>query len=152
MDDRLKVTSTTRRTIMIMDHPISEVGDKNAVQIILPQNQIKRKSDIYIMQLGYTHGVCKKGFYIVIISTTKEAKTFDEDMAVALEIVGKPLFRFDSEEVMYEDAGNKNDGIFVTQSLDATSHFESSAEDVCRLYQKITGKEVDLTVKEKKEE
>jgi len=32
------------------------------------------------MQLGATHGVCKKGFFIVIISTTKEKENFDEDM------------------------------------------------------------------------
>lgn len=101
------------------------------------------------MQLGYTHGVCKKGFFIVIISTTKEKSTFDEDMQVAFEMVGKPLFRFDSEEVMYSDAEGKDDGIFVTQSLDATSHFESSAEDVCKVYKAITGKEVDLNVQEK---
>lgn len=103
------------------------------------------------MQLGYTHGVCKKGFFIVIISTTKEKETFDEDMQVAFEMVGKPLYRFDSEEIMYEDANNKNDGIFVTQSLDATSHFESSAEDVCKIYKAITGKDVDLNVPEKAE-
>lgn len=31
MEDRLKQTSVTRRSILIMDHPIKEVGDKNAV-------------------------------------------------------------------------------------------------------------------------
>lgn len=36
LNDRLKQTSVTRRTICIMDHPIKEIGDKNAVQIILP--------------------------------------------------------------------------------------------------------------------
>lgn len=114
MDDRLKQTSVTRRSICIMDHPIKEIGDKNAVQIILPQNQIKRNSDVYIMQLGYTHGVCKKGYFIVIVSTTKESNSFDEDMKVAFELIGKPLYRFDTEEVMYQDSKSKDDGIFVT--------------------------------------
>ena len=52
---------------------------------------------------------------------------------------------------MYEDALNKNDEIYVTSSLDATSHFESSAENVCKIYKAITGKEVDLNVQEKTE-
>lgn len=81
----------------------------------------------------------------------KEKATFNEDMAVAFDIVGKPLYRFDTEEIMYQDAKGKDDGIYITQSLDATSHFESSAENVCQVYRAITGKDVDLNVEEKKE-
>ena len=36
--NRLKQTTVTRRTICIMSQPIKDIGDKNAVQIILPQN------------------------------------------------------------------------------------------------------------------
>lgn len=103
------------------------------------------------MQLGATHGVCKKGFFIVIISTTKEKENFDEDMQEAFDIVGKILYRFDIEEEMYE-AKDYSDNIFITSSLDATSHFESSAEDVCNVYKAITGKELDLTLPQKIEE
>jgi len=46
---------------------------------------------------------------------------------------------------MYE-AKDYSDNIFITSSLDATSHFESSAEDVCNVYKAITGKELDLTL------
>lgn len=99
------------------------------------------------MQLGSTHGVCKKGFYIVIISTTKEKENINEDMGIAFDLVGKILYRFDIEETMYE-ANAYKDNIFVTASLDATSHFESSAEDVCRVYQAMNGKEIDLTLPE----
>lgn len=94
--------------------------------------------------------MCKKGFFIVIISTTKEKEKFDDDISIALEMVGKILYRFDIEEVMYE-AVNYNDNIFITNSLDATSHFESSAENVCQVYKAITGKELDLTLPEKVE-
>lgn len=31
------------------------------------------------MMLSDTHGVCKKGFYVAIISTTKEAESIEED-------------------------------------------------------------------------
>lgn len=98
--------------------------------------------------MGATHGVCKKGYYIVIISTTKEKESVEEDMSVAFELVGKILHRFDIEEVMYE-AKDYSDNIFITSSLDATSHFESSAEDVCKVYEAMTGKQLDLTLPEK---
>jgi Rab GDP dissociation inhibitor len=98
--------------------------------------------------MGATHGVCKKGYYIVIISTTKEKESVEEDMKVAFELVGKILHRFDIEEVMYE-AKDYSDNIFITSSLDATSHFESSAEDVCKVYEAMTGKQLDLTLPEK---
>lgn len=113
LENMLKKTSITRRTICITDHPIKSVEDCNAVQIILPQNQIKRNSDIYIMQLSTNHGVCKKGFFIIIISTTKESGTFDEDMKVAFELVGPILYRFDIEEQMYEPK-EYSDNIFIT--------------------------------------
>ena len=37
------------------------------------------------------------------------------------------------------------DGLFVTRSYDATSHFETSVDDVLELYTKITGETLDLT-------
>lgn len=80
-----------------MDHTIPNVGDNKAVQIILPQNQINRKNDIYIMMIGSSHGVSKKGYNIVIISSIKESKTFDEDFQIAFKLIGDYRVRFDTE-------------------------------------------------------
>jgi Rab GDP dissociation inhibitor len=145
MEDLLIKTSVTRRCICILDHPISGLEKTNAVQLILPQNQTKRNTDIYIMMLGDKHGVCKKGFYLAIISTTKEKENVEEDLKVAFEIVGSIKYRFDLEETMYSPKEYK-DNIFITSSLDATSHFESSSEDVMKVYKAMTGKELDLTI------
>lgn len=49
------------------------------------------------------------------------------------------------EETMYESTGNK-DNIYVTATLDATSHFESSSNDVVKIYKEITGKDLDLSM------
>lgn len=72
-------------------------------------------------------------------------------MKVAFDILGDIMYRFDSEEIMYSPKEYKDD-LFITESLDATSHFESSAEDVCNIYKAINGKELDMTLPEKKEE
>ena len=52
-------------------------------------------------------------------------------------------------ETRYECDDYKDD-IFVTATLDATSHFESAAEDVEKIYKSLTGKELDLTLPESK--
>ena len=49
---------------------------------------------------------------------------------------------------MYSATDYKND-IFVTSTLDATSHFESSAKDVEKIYFSMTGKKLDLNIEEK---
>lgn len=48
---------------------------------------------------------------------------------------------------MYD--GISRDNLFVTNTLDETSHFESAAIDVERIYKEITGKDLDLTLPEK---
>lgn len=37
-----------------------------------------------------------------------------------------------------------NDGVYISNSFDATSHFESETENVLSLYKQITGKDLDL--------
>ncbi len=52
---------------------------------------------------------------------------------------------------MYAPVSYK-DNIFVTKTLDATSHFESASQDVVNIYKALTGKELDLELPEPKEE
>jgi len=60
------------RCICIMDHPIPNTNNVPSVQIIIPQRQTGRKSDIYVMMVSSVHNVCKKGYYVAIISTNVE--------------------------------------------------------------------------------
>jgi len=40
--------------------------------------------------------------------------------------------------------GKPKDGLFISDTFDATSHFENETENVLRLYTEITGKTLDL--------
>jgi len=40
--------------------------------------------------------------------------------------------------------GDISDGLVISDSFDATSHFENETENVLQLYKKITGKDLDL--------
>jgi len=145
--NRIKEVSTTIRCICIMKNKIPNTGDCSAVQIIIPQKQTGRKSDIYIMQIGPEFGVCKSGYYLAICSTTAETKTVDEDLKIAYEIIGPVLYKFITKETVYESATKDYpSNWFVTSTLDASSHFESAADNVMEIYKSITKKDLDLNI------
>lgn len=39
--------------------------------------------------------------------------------------------------------------MFVTSTLDSTSHFENAAKDVEKIYEAMQGKKLDLNIEEK---
>lgn len=41
-----------------------------------------------------------------------------------------------------------SDKCFISKGYDATSHFETTVEDVLSMYRRITGKDLDLTAKD----
>lgn len=46
--------------------------------------------------------MCKKGYYLAIISTTPEKKDHDEDLKAAFDLLGGVKYKFYSESVMYQ--------------------------------------------------
>jgi len=140
------------RVICILDHPIPNTGNSNAVQIIIPQKQTGRKSDIYIMMIGPSHGVCKKGFYLAIISSTSESPNVEQDLKIAFDTIGPIKYKFVTEEVMYTPvSGEAVNNWYITNTLDPTSHFESAADNVIAIYKAITGKDIDLNIENMQE-
>jgi len=70
-----KVRKTGQRVIRamcILNHPVPNTDNLDSLQLIIPQNQLKRKNDIYVAVLSSSHFVCPKGHYIAIISTVIE--------------------------------------------------------------------------------
>jgi Rab GDP dissociation inhibitor len=58
----------------------------------------------------------------------------------AFDLVGKIREKFVRISERYEAIKNYGDGVFISNSFDATSHFESETENVLSLYKQITGK------------
>jgi len=142
-----KVSSAGRviRCICIMDHPIPGTKDIPSIQIIIPQRQVHRKSDIYIMMVSSVHQVCKAKYYIAIISGTVETDNPEKELEPAFALIGAIKEKFVTVSEVWVPTTDIKDGVVITKSLDATSHFESATEDVLELYKKITGKNLDLT-------
>jgi Rab GDP dissociation inhibitor len=63
------------------------------------------------------------------------------------------MVRFVDIKDIYEpvDDGTK-DGIFVSKSYDATSHFETTCVDVKSIYKRLTGNDLKIEGKVKKNE
>lgn len=59
--DRVRKKGKVVRCICLMDHPINNTKDALSTQIIIPQKQVGRNSDIYVSLVSYTHQVAAKG-------------------------------------------------------------------------------------------
>ena len=150
--NKVKSIGKVIRRICILDHPIPKTNDVASCQIILPQKQINRKNDIFIAVLNFTHCVCKKGYYLAIISTMAETDNPIEEIKPAMEVIGPVLEQFDKISDIYHPIDTSFKGnIYITSSFDPQSHFENDTDNVIEIYEKITGAKLDLNLEEEGE-
>jgi len=137
------------RAICVLKHPIPETDDSDSCQIIIPQNQVGRRNDIYIAMVSSTHNVCAKGIHIAIVSTIVETDKPELEIAPGLKLLGPIHDKFVSISPVYTPTSTgREDNIFVTRSYDATSHFETVVDDVKDVWKRVTGKDLVLEKKE----
>jgi len=153
--DRVHTTGKVVRAICILNHPVPNTGDAESAQIIIPQKQVGRHSDIYISIVSGGNNVAPKGKWIATCAATVENPSGEplKELGPALSLLG-PI---EEQFVYVADIQEPNDDgreskIFISKSYDATSHFETTIDDVADMYRRITGKELDLTPMEQKEE
>jgi len=134
------------RCICLLDHPIPNTKDALSTQIIIPQKQVNRKSDIYVSVVSYTHQVAAKGWFVAMVSTTVESATPEEEIRPGLALLGPVKQKFVTVSDYFEPV---NDGtqsqIFISSSYDATTHFETTCLDVLDIFKRGTGEEFDFT-------
>jgi len=92
--NKVKKVGQVIRIICILDHPIPHTNDVDSVQIIIPQKQVNRKSDIYIGMISNSHFVAAKGKYIAIVSTTVETDAPEKECEPGLKLLGPVLDRY----------------------------------------------------------
>lgn len=135
------------RAICILGAPIPHTKDAPSCQIIIPQKQLRRRNDIYVSMVSSTHCVAYKGKYIAIVSTTVETANPEAEIEPAIRLLGPIEQKFVSvSELCVPTDNGTTDKVFVTESYDPLSHFESATDDVLRLWQNITGAPLDLTI------
>lgn len=150
--NKVRQQGSVVRTICFLDHPIPNTNNSESCQVIIPQKQCGRKSDIYISCISAPHNVCAKGKYIAIASTTVETNDPERELTPAFNLLGSIIEKFTSVSPMFVPTDDgRNDKCFVSTSYDATSHFETTCADILDIYKRVTGKDVDLSPPEKKE-
>jgi len=142
---KAKVYGTLLKAICILDHPVEKTDNSDSLQLIIPQSQIGRQNDIYIAVVSSVHAVCPKGYYIAIVSTIAEGDSNHHlELQPGIDRLGKTLETFMGPPIpLYEPLeSGKKDGIFLSKSYDATSHFETTTDDIRDLYHRATGEEL----------
>eukprot|EP00345_Euplotes_harpa_P017515 CAMPEP_0168340182 /NCGR_PEP_ID=MMETSP0213-20121227/13908_1 /TAXON_ID=151035 /ORGANISM="Euplotes harpa, Strain FSP1.4" /LENGTH=456 /DNA_ID=CAMNT_0008346363 /DNA_START=12 /DNA_END=1382 /DNA_ORIENTATION=+ len=135
------------RSICILDHPIPDTHDATSCQIIMPQKQTGRNSDIFVNMVSYAHAVCAQGLYVAMVSTNVETSEPEEEIVPALNLLGPILEQFTMISDIYVPVHDGTDSnLYVTESYDPTSHFESASNDVLSIYKRIFGEDYDLTI------
>jgi Rab GDP dissociation inhibitor len=144
--EKVRETGKLVRAICILKHPIPNTDNSDSVQLIIPQNQVGRKHDIYIAEVSGAHNVCAKGVHIAQVSTVVETSTPELELRPAMDLLGPIYDKFVSISSLEEPIGQgEEDNIFITRSLDATSHVETIVEDVRDVWRRATkGKELVL--------
>lgn len=146
---KTRVTSQMVRAVCIMSHPVPQTDNSSSCQVILPQKQVGRRSDIYISALGNEMRVAPPGKFVAMVSTTLESPDPSKDVAPGVQLLG-PLDDVFMEVVDVHEPleDGRRDRCFVSRGYDATSHFETTVDDVLDMYTRITGRVLDLSSKE----
>ncbi len=140
------------RAICILDHPIPNTNNSHSGQIFIPKTQLNRKnginlfkSDITLTFLNHNFFICKKGFYVVFISTLCETSEPEKEIAPAISLIGNPVETFISVSDLWEsNEKSVGENVYVTSSLSAESDFEKDIQEVLNIYRNITGKDFEI--------
>ena len=125
---KVQVVGHLLKAICILNHPVPNTDNSDSAQIIIPQSQVGRKSDIYIAIVSSAHAVCPRGYFIAIVSTIAETSANHHlELRPGLERLGKIEEQFMGPAIpLYEPLeSGVNDNVFISKSYDATSHFET---------------------------
>ncbi|KAK0081664.1 hypothetical protein PV325_011780 [Microctonus aethiopoides] len=145
VSDRVEKVGQVVRAICLLSHPIPGTNDALSTQIIIPQKQVNRKSDIYVSLVSYTHQVASKGWFIAMVSTTVETSNPELEIKPGLDLLGPIAQKFVSISDYLQPTDNGLDSqIFISTSYDATTHFETTCMDVLDIFKRATGEEFDF--------
>ena len=144
--DRVQKKGRVIRCICLMDHPIPNTRDALSTQRIIPQKQVGRNSDIYVSLVSFTHQVAAKGWFVAMVSTTVETDDPEMEIRPGLDLLGPIKQKFVSISGYFVPTDNGLDSqIFISETFDATTHFETTCLDVLDIFKRGTGEEFDFS-------
>ncbi|KAI3876525.1 hypothetical protein MKX03_030342 [Papaver bracteatum] len=159
LPDKVKKVGRVARTICIISHPILNTCDSHSVQVILPQKQLGRKSNMYLRNVQIIVDVGTSSVALMrtmlhqkentlLLYQLKQKLTISRQNCILESnyldlLIKKKIDTYDRYEPTNKDI---DENCYISTSYDATTHFESTVTDVIAMYSRITWKELDLTV------
>lgn len=149
-----KPTGKVVRAIALLDQPIAGAEGANSFQVIFPAAQVARQNDLYLFCCGADHKVAPVGRFVAFLSTTVEGSaegmtakaTAERELAAGLQLLSSATrIFFDVYDLMSPLKDGKTDHVYLSESFDATTHFETAITDVMGMYKRITGADLVLT-------
>lgn len=143
--DQVKKVSQVVRAVCILKHPIQKAGNTSSFQLIIPANQVGRKHDIYVGVLSNQNQVSAKDYYLGFVSTTVESGNPEEELKAGLDLLQPIEHKFVTvKDVYHPKDDGKESQVFISKSYDATSHFETTCEDIKDIYKRIHNEDFDF--------
>jgi len=143
--DRVKKVGQLVRAICILKHPVAKANNLPSFQLIIPANQAGRQTDIYVAVLSNQNQVAAKNYYLGFVSTTVETKNPEAELQLGLDLLSPIEQKFVTvKDIFHPLDDGKDSQIFVSKSYDATSHFETTCEDIKSIYERIHGEAFDF--------
>ena len=100
----------------------------------------------WVQRVSCSHNVAAQGKYIAFVSTTVETGTPEAELEAGIRLLGPILEKFVIVSDIHEPLSDgKADNTFISTGYDATSHFESTIDDVLSMYTRITGDTLDVS-------
>ncbi|MGH0135587.1 UNVERIFIED_CONTAM: hypothetical protein FKN15_008642 [Acipenser sinensis] len=122
---------------------LEPIDHNNNLVSQVPSNQ--PRIDIYVCMISYAHNVAAQGKYIAIVSTTVETSEPEKEIEPALELLEPIDHKFVAISDLYESTDDGSESqIFSSRSYDATTHFETTCNDIKDIYKRMTGSDFDF--------
>ena len=86
--DKVKKVGSVVRIICFLNHPIPNTNNSDSVQLVIPQNQVKRQHDIYVAAVSSAHNVCAKDYFVAIVSTIVETANPEKECEAGIALLG----------------------------------------------------------------
>jgi len=151
--DKCRRQGRVVRAIALLSQPLANTNDAPSCQVILPAAQVGRKNDLYLFCCGFSHKVAPQGRYVAFLSSNVEGDSegmsaeavAQRELSAGLSLLTSVVRIFyDVYDLMVPVASGVDDKVFISESFDPTSHFETAITDVLAMYKRITGSDLVL--------
>eukprot|EP00003_Mantamonas_plastica_P030691 TRINITY_DN771_c0_g2_i2.p1 TRINITY_DN771_c0_g2~~TRINITY_DN771_c0_g2_i2.p1 ORF type:complete len:367 (-),score=126.60 TRINITY_DN771_c0_g2_i2:8-1108(-) len=151
--DKVDKTGQVVRCICILNHSVPGTDDSPSLQLIVPQKQTGRHHDIYISVTSSVQNVCNEGYYLALVSTTVETDDPESELEAGFALLGDIQYKFMTVADTYAPKGDgKDDNCFISTSYDASTHFETTCDDILDMYERLAGQPLEIVIPEAEEE